>query len=67
MVKTSPDHAMEGFVVVLKGNWIAAKLFFGGDQGEVFLNLNPALGKAEFSIKDSDYGDYVIGELAKVL
>jgi hypothetical protein len=50
-----------------KGNWAAAKLFFGNDQGEVFLNLNPVLGKAEFSIKDPDYGDFVIGELAKIL
>jgi len=25
------------------------------------------MGKAEFSIKDSDYGDFVIAELAKVL
>jgi hypothetical protein len=50
-----------------KGNWTAAKLFFGNDQGEVFLNLNPVLGRAEFSIKDPDYGDFVIGELARVL
>jgi hypothetical protein len=51
------------------GDWISAKIFLpkGGDEGEVFLNLNPALGKAEFSIKDSDYGDYVVGQLAKVL
>ena len=41
--------------------------FFSGDEGEVFLNLAPALGKAEFSIKDSDYGNFVVGQLAKVL
>jgi len=51
------------------GNWTAMKIFLGkGDsEGEVFLNFNSALGKGEFSIKDSDYGDFVIAELAKVL
>jgi hypothetical protein len=43
------------------------KLFFGDDQGEVYLNFSPMLNKAEFSIKDPDYGDFVIAELAKVL
>jgi hypothetical protein len=50
-----------------KGEWIALKLFFGDDEGEVFLNLNPVSGKGEFSIKDPDYGDYVISRLAQVL
>ena len=51
------------------GDWIAIKIFLpkGGDDGEVFLNLNPVLGKGEFSIKDSDYGDYLLGEFAKIL
>jgi hypothetical protein len=51
------------------GDWKLIKIFLpkGGDEGEVFLNVNPVLGKAEFSIKDSDYGDYVLGQLAKVL
>ena len=51
------------------GDWITIKLFFpkGGDEAEVFLNLNPVLGKGEFSIKDSDYGDYLLREFAKVL
>ena len=49
-----------------KGTWIALKLFFG-DKGEVFLNLNPVTGKGEFSIKDSDYGNYVVSRLAQVL
>jgi len=45
------------------------KIFIGeGDQkGEVFLNLNPVLGKGQFSIKDPDYGDTVLGQLASVL
>lgn len=50
-----------------KGPWITLKLFFGDDEGEVFFNLNPASGKGEFSIKDSDYGDYVVSRLAQVL
>jgi hypothetical protein len=50
-----------------KGDWVTLKLFFGNDAGEVFLNLNPVSGKGEFSIKDSDYGDYVVGRLAQVL
>ena len=49
------------------GDWTSLKLFFGDDQGEVYLNFSPVLNKAEFSIKDSDYGDFVIAELAKVL
>ena len=43
------------------------KIFFGDDEAEVFLNANPVSGKAEFSIKDPDYGDQVLAELAKVL
>ena len=52
-----------------KGDWTLLKLFLpkGGDDGEVFLNINPVMGKAEFSIKDSDYGNYVLEQLAKVL
>ena len=51
------------------GDWIATKIFLpsGGDDGELYLNLNFVLGKGEFSIKDSDYGDYLLQELAKVL
>lgn len=52
-----------------RGDWILLKLFLpkGGDDGEVFLNINPVLGKAEFSIKDEEYGNYLLGQLAKVL
>lgn len=51
------------------GNWITTKIFLpkDGDDGEVYLNLNPVLGKGEFSIKDSDYGDYVLKVLSGVL
>lgn len=35
--------------------------------GEVFLNLNPKIRKGQVSMKDPDYGDLVLGQLAKVL
>jgi hypothetical protein len=56
-----------GFAVKPPGNWTTIKLFLGDGSSEVFLNLNPVLGKGEFSIKDQDYGDGVLQELAKVL
>jgi hypothetical protein len=53
------------------GHWTAMKIFIGsgkdGDDGEVFLNFNTVTGKAEFSEKDADYGDYVLAKLATVL
>jgi hypothetical protein len=59
----APDGSFDSH----KGTWIELKLFFGDDKGEVYLNLNPVSGKGEFSIKDSDYGDYVVSRLAQVL
>jgi hypothetical protein len=56
-----------GFRSEPPGNWITLKLFFGNDEGECFLNMNTKDGIGEFSIKDSDYGDVVLRELAKVL
>lgn len=62
----SPDG---GFNDKPAGNWTAMKIFIEGDsdQGEVFLNFNSQLKKAEFSIKDPDYGDLVLAKLATVL
>jgi hypothetical protein len=60
----SPDG---GFNQKPRGNWTAMKIFLAKGEGEVFLNLNPVANKGEFSIKDSDYGDIVLAELAKVL
>jgi len=56
-----------GFNTKPAGDWIAMKIFLANGEGEVFLNLNPVANKGEFSIKDPDYGDIVIAELAKVL
>jgi hypothetical protein len=55
-----------GYVDNPHGDWMTIKLFFpkGGDDGEVFLNINRVLRKAEFSIKDSDYGDYLLSQFA---
>jgi hypothetical protein len=58
-----------GFNAKPPGNWTPMKLFIGkGDQeGQVFLNLNPVVRKGQFSIKDPDYGDIVLAQLARVL
>ena len=58
-----------GFFSNPPGNWTPMKIFIGsGDQeGQVFLNLNPVLAKGQFSIKDPDYGDIVLRQLASVL
>jgi hypothetical protein len=67
--KQQSRDASGGYSDRPKGDWTLLKVFLPkeGDEGEVFLNINPVLGKGEFSIKDSDYGDYVLGQLARVL
>lgn len=67
---TDNSHAKDGgFFTKPSGHWTAMKIFIGrkDDPAEVFLNFNPVLHKGEFSIKDPDYGDDVLKELAKVL
>lgn len=49
------------------GDWIAAKLFFADGEAEVYLNLNPQRHRAEFSVKDEEYGALVVRELARIL
>ena len=51
------------------GTWKVRKLTFGdGDrQSEVFLNIDTAAKKGQFSMKDPSYGDLLLAELAKVL
>jgi hypothetical protein len=58
-----------GFFAKPPGNWTPMKISIGnGDQeGQLFLNLNPVLSKGQFSIKDPDFGDIVLGQLASVL
>lgn len=58
-----------GFNVKPPGNWTPMKIFMGkGEQeGQLFLNLNPVLKKGQFSIKDQEYGDIVLAQLAQVL
>jgi len=70
IIGTNNSHAKDGgFFTEPPGNWTAMKIFIGNknDPAEVFLNFNPILRKGEFSIKDADYGDDVLRELAKVL
>jgi hypothetical protein len=61
--------ASGGFNAAPSGNWTAIKLFIGeGEQeAQVFLNINPVIRKGQFSIKDPDYGDLVLAQLARVL
>lgn len=58
-----------GFNAEPSGNWTAIKIFIGeGEQeAELFLNLNQVTKKGQFSIKDSDYGDLALAQLARVL
>jgi hypothetical protein len=58
-----------GFSEKPRGNWTAMKIFIGeGDQeAEVFLNFNLVMRKGQFSMKDTDYADLVLRELARVL
>jgi hypothetical protein len=44
------------------------KIFIGENgEGEVFLNFSLATKTGQFSIKDPDYGDFVLAKLATVL
>jgi hypothetical protein len=62
------SHAPEGgFNAKPPGNWSPSKLFLANGEGEVFFNINPLMKIGEFSIKDSEYRDIVLTELAKVL
>lgn len=63
------QSAQGGFSGKPAGNWTTTKIFIeqGEQEGEVFLNFNPVIRKAQFSIKDPDYGDFLLGQLAKVL
>lgn len=68
IIGTNLSHAPEGgFFADPPGPWTAIKIFLTDGEGEVFLNLNVKEGKGEFSIKDPEYGDSVLRELAKVL
>jgi hypothetical protein len=63
---TRQSHAPDGgFFTQPPGNWTAMKIFIGRKDDRP--DFNPVLGKGDFSIKDSDYGDDVLLEPAKVL
>jgi hypothetical protein len=67
--KNQSQAAGGGFNATPSGNWTPIKIIIGeGEQeGQVFLNLNPVLKKGQFSIKDPEYGDLVLAQLARVL
>ena len=58
-----------GFNDKPRGHWTVSKIFIGQGEHECefFLNFNPITMKGQFSMKDPDYGDEVIAQLAKVL
>jgi hypothetical protein len=62
------EDAGGGFSDKPPGDWVIVKLFLpkGGDDGDVFLNINPLLGKGEFSMEDEHPGDFVVQELDRV-
>lgn len=67
--KNQSQGAGGGFNAKPPGNWTPMKIFIGEGEreGEVFLNVNPVIRKGQFSIKDADYGDIVLAQLARVL
>ena len=58
-----------GFNADPPGGWTAVKIFIGDgkQEGQVFLGFNPAIRKGQFSMKDPEYGDIVLKQLAAVL
>jgi hypothetical protein len=58
-----------GFSPKPAGHWTPMKIFIGeGEQeGQVFVNINAVIKKGQFSMKDQDYGDIVLAQLASVL
>jgi len=58
-----------GFNDKPRGHWTVSKIFIGEGEHECefFLNFNPIMKKGQFSMKDPDYGDEVLEQLAKVL
>jgi hypothetical protein len=58
-----------GFNANPPGGWTAIKIFIGEreQESEVFINFNKAIGRGQFSIKDADYGDLILKQLATVL
>jgi hypothetical protein len=63
------SEAANGFSANPPGNWTARRIILGdGDrESEIFLHLNAGAKKARFSMKDPNYGDLALSELAKVL
>jgi hypothetical protein len=57
-----------GLIDAATGKWVGAKLFLAtDDESEFYFNFEKQGGKAEFTLKDPDYGNTVLRELAKVL
>ena len=55
------------FTFARPGSWTVLKLFFGDDEAELFLALDPASGRADLLVKDPDYGEPLLRELGRIL
>jgi hypothetical protein len=62
-----PDQPADAYASDPPGNWIVTKVFVANGDGEFYLNLNPTDGCGEISLKDEEYGDIVVRELAMIL
>ncbi len=70
MLGENLDHGKDGGLIdAATGKWVGAKLFLGSQEHEsqVFFNFEKPGGHAEFSLKDEEYGNAALQELAKVL
>ncbi|HTE19576.1 MAG TPA: hypothetical protein VK689_14505, partial [Armatimonadota bacterium] len=61
------DIQAGGFTSEPPGPWIVTKVFLNDGESEVYLNIDLEHGVGEFAVKDTEYGDGVLKELARVL
>jgi hypothetical protein len=61
------DQFAGSFTSTPPGHWITIKIFVAGGEGEFYLNLNPTDSHGEISLKDEEYGNIVVRELARIL
>ena len=63
---SGPDVIAGSFTTTPPGDWIVAKVFFADGDGEVFLALNPVIGRGEFLLKDPESSEPVVRELGRL-
>lgn len=74
LLKAFDARLMRSFAVSSRLNQVAnddeacsVPIGEGEQEAEVFLNINVVIKKGQFSIKDAEYSDLVLTQLAKVL